>query len=122
TGQGEVEMIPLDLAMLANHLWQSTLFTAVVWLITLCLRRNRAAVRHWLWLAASVKFLIPFSILVGIGSYFETHTASVTASPQVATIVGTISQPFAALAPSLTPVKSIPASQPGRISVLLFGV
>ena len=59
---------------LANHLWQSTLFAIAVWLITLTLRKNRAAVRHRLWLAASVKFLVPFSLLAGIGSHFQWET------------------------------------------------
>jgi len=53
---------------LLNHLWQSTLFAAVAGLLTLLLRRNRARARYWLWLAASVKFLIPFSLLVDAGS------------------------------------------------------
>jgi uncharacterized protein (TIGR03435 family) len=51
-----------------NHLWQSTLFAVVAGLLTLVLRKNQARARYWLWLAASLKFLIPFSLLVGIGS------------------------------------------------------
>jgi hypothetical protein len=54
-----------DLSPLANHLWQSTFCVAVAWLLTLGMRKNRAAVRYGLWMAASVKFLIPFSLLVG---------------------------------------------------------
>ncbi|PYU53945.1 MAG: hypothetical protein DMG55_33135, partial [Acidobacteria bacterium] len=53
---------------LGNHLWQSTLFAITVGLLTLILRKNQARARYWLWLAASVKFLIPFSVLVGMGS------------------------------------------------------
>jgi bla regulator protein blaR1 len=53
---------------LGNHLWQSTLFAIAAGLLTLVLRKNHARVRYWVWLAASVKFLIPFSLLVGIGS------------------------------------------------------
>ena len=34
------------IAQFANHLWQSTLFAAVVWLIILTLGKNQAAVRH----------------------------------------------------------------------------
>jgi hypothetical protein len=34
-----------DLSPLANHLWQSTLCVAVAWLLTLGMRKNRAAVR-----------------------------------------------------------------------------
>ena len=49
---------------LMAHLWQSTLVIGVVWLMTLALRGNRARVRYWLWTAASLKFLVPFSWLV----------------------------------------------------------
>jgi bla regulator protein BlaR1 len=50
-----------------NHLWQSTLFAVVAGLLTLMLRKNQARARYWIWMAASLKFLIPFSLLVGIG-------------------------------------------------------
>jgi bla regulator protein blaR1 len=53
---------------LTNHLWQSTVFAAVVALATLAFRKNRAEVRYWLWLSASLKFLIPFSLLVRLGT------------------------------------------------------
>jgi len=54
---------------LINHLWQSTLFCCGAWLITLVLRANSASLRHWIWLLASVKFLVPFSLLFLIGSF-----------------------------------------------------
>src|SRR5262245_13383162 len=53
---------------LFDHLWQSTLFGLAIWVSTLLMRGNSAAVRHWLWLLASVKFLVPFSLLYGIGA------------------------------------------------------
>ncbi|MBC8025145.1 MAG: DUF3738 domain-containing protein [Steroidobacteraceae bacterium] len=53
---------------LIDHLWQSTLFCAAVWSITLVLRTNGAAVRHALWMLASLKFLIPFSALYMLGA------------------------------------------------------
>ena len=52
---------------LTNHLWQSTVFAAVVALAAMALRRNSARLRYWLWLAASVKFLIPITPLVSMG-------------------------------------------------------
>ncbi len=55
-------------AALINHLWQSTLFCAAVWLVTLALRSNGAALRHNLWLIASIKFLVPFSALYDLGA------------------------------------------------------
>ena len=61
-------MFPADLHSLLAHLWQSTLCVFVAWLLTLALKNNRASVRYWVWLAASVKFLVPFSLLVSAGS------------------------------------------------------
>lgn len=56
------------MSALIDHLWQSTLFCAAVWLVTLTLRANGAALRHWLWLVASLKFLVPFSALFYLGA------------------------------------------------------
>jgi bla regulator protein BlaR1 len=53
---------------IAAHLWQSSLFAGAAWLVALALRGNRAEVRHWVWFAASAKFLIPFSLLVSLGT------------------------------------------------------
>ena len=64
-------MIASDFVPIVAHLWQSTLFSAFAALLTLALRRNQARVRYWLWLAASYKFLIPFSWLVSIGHQFQ---------------------------------------------------
>jgi uncharacterized protein (TIGR03435 family) len=53
---------------LGNHLWQSTLFAAAVAVVCFALRKNQARTRYWLWLAASLKFLVPFSLLVSLGT------------------------------------------------------
>ena len=55
-------------ADLGNHLWQSTLFTGAVALLTCLFRKNHATVRYWMWLTASLKFLVPFSWLIVIGN------------------------------------------------------
>jgi bla regulator protein BlaR1 len=77
-----------------NHLWQSTLFAVVAGLLTLILRKNQARARYALWLTASLKFLIPFSLLVGIGG----HVAWVRASDGIETgltfAMDELSQPF----------------------------
>jgi beta-lactamase regulating signal transducer with metallopeptidase domain len=57
------------IAGLINHLWQSTLFCGGAWLITLALRANSASLRHWVWLLASLKFLVPFSFLFHVGTF-----------------------------------------------------
>ena len=95
---------------LANHLWQSTLFAAVAGLVTLALRKNRAQVRYWLWLAASVKFLIPFSLLVGMGSHLSLPKAPALAQPELVFVAQEIGQPFAAATPPTLP--SVDAAVP----------
>lgn len=54
---------------LLDHIWQSTLFAGAAWLLTLAFRRNGAALRFWLWFAASIKFLVPFAALAALGEY-----------------------------------------------------
>jgi uncharacterized protein (TIGR03435 family) len=60
--------VTIVLSFLANHVWQSTVFAFVVALLTQGLKNNRAETRFWLVLTASLKFLIPFSLLTGIGT------------------------------------------------------
>lgn len=57
------------------HLWQSTLFASAAWLVALVLRRNRAQNRYWIWFTASAKFLIPFSLLVRLGTLMPNHAS-----------------------------------------------
>lgn len=88
--------------MILDHLWQSSLFVVLVWLLTLSLRRNRAAIRYCLWLAASVKFLVPFSLLVSLGSQFGWRTVPVISQPQVSFVMEEMSR--ASAAPITVPV------------------
>ncbi len=53
---------------LANHLWQSTVCLAIAGLLTLVMRKDHAPVRYGIWLATSIKFLIPFSLLIALGT------------------------------------------------------
>jgi bla regulator protein BlaR1 len=91
---------------MANHLWQSTLFGAAVWGLTLALRKNRAALRYWLWLAASIKFLVPFSLLVSAGSHMGWRPTPAIAPPRVAVVMTQIGQPFT-IAPASAPAPSV---------------
>jgi bla regulator protein BlaR1 len=59
------------IAEIARHLWQSTFCVAAVAGLTLAFRGNRAHVRYWLWLCASAKFLIPFALLISLGTGLE---------------------------------------------------
>ena len=56
-----------------DHLWQSTLVAVVIAILTLVFRNNSASVRYWLWFAASLKFLLPFSLLAEIGRLTFAH-------------------------------------------------
>jgi bla regulator protein BlaR1 len=79
---------------LGNHLWQSTLFAGIAGLLTLLLRKNRARARYWLWLAASVKFLIPFSVLVAVGSHLAWPLGSAGTRTGLYLAMEEVGQPF----------------------------
>jgi beta-lactamase regulating signal transducer with metallopeptidase domain len=79
---------------LYNHLWQTTIFAGMAGLLALALRKNRAQARYWLWLAASVKFLFPFALLVNIGSHFAWRHSSVETKSQLYSAMEEVSQPF----------------------------
>ena len=79
---------------LGNHLWQSTLFAGVVALIALALRKHQARVRYWLWVAASLKFLIPLALLIALGSHLGKPNRSTESRASMYVAVDKISQPF----------------------------
>ena len=77
---------------IADHVWQSTLFACVAGLLTLALRKNRARVRHWVWVTASLKFLIPLSVLIGLSSHIEWRR--VPTASNVSLAIEEVSEPF----------------------------
>jgi bla regulator protein blaR1 len=88
-----------------NHVWQSTLFAAVAAMLTLVLRKNQARVRYHLWLAASAKFLIPFSLLISLGGHLARPRNSVSAQNGLYSVAEELSQPFSrSAAPVVMPV------------------
>jgi bla regulator protein blaR1 len=107
------------IAQLANHLWHSTVFASVVALLTLMLRRNRAALRHSLWMTASIKFLVPFSLLIGIGREIGWRDVPAIEQPRVE-IVEQMSEPFA-LQASVPLTHSAPKTT-SPFPAILFGV
>jgi beta-lactamase regulating signal transducer with metallopeptidase domain len=102
---------------LINHLWQSTLFCAAVWLITLALRANGAALRHHLWLIASLKFLVPFSVLYHLGAMAGLPTP-IAAQPTL------FSQAIEATVPVVSPTDALVSISraPGADWGLLLGL
>jgi bla regulator protein BlaR1 len=114
-------MNPSYFSPIANHLWQSTLFAGVVGLLTLALRKNRARVRHGLWLAASCKFLIPLSVLIALGGHIARRTAPETAHSNVSVVMNQVSQPFTAPMVSW-PLLATAADAAGLLPAVLSGI
>src|SRR5690348_17341514 len=88
----------------ANHLWQSTAFALAVALLVPAFRKNRASVRYWLWLGASLKFLVPFALLIGAGNALWQaipggSVGKAIAPSAVSQAVGQMVEPFAESVP-----------------------
>ena len=66
--------------------------------------------RYWLWKAATVKFLVPFSSLVWLGAQFEWRTAPAIVQPAATFVMEEILAP-----PVLAGVTSAPAAQPTAV-------
>jgi bla regulator protein BlaR1 len=112
-------MTQVYLAALANHLWQSTLFAGVAGLVILTLRKNRARVRHWVWLAASCKFLIPLSILIALGAHIPWRQTPEITPSDLSVVMDEVSQPFTAPAVPVPLLPPLPPAQSPFEAVLL---
>jgi uncharacterized protein (TIGR03435 family) len=109
-------MTPWMPPALMNHLWQSTLFAIVVWLAALALRKNGARVRCWLWTAASVKFLVPLSMLVSLGERFQWHAVPTAVQPAVTFVMEDILAPAAVVVMAPAPVPQAASLLPWVLS------
>jgi beta-lactamase regulating signal transducer with metallopeptidase domain len=79
-----------------DHLWQSTVCALAAALLTLAFRSNGAKVRFFIWLGASVKFLIPFSVFVWLGENLRWQTApSFPTDSSFSILMGQIAEPAA---------------------------
>src|SRR5262245_35017910 len=88
---------------LTNHLWQSTVFAAAAAALALLLRANRAQVRYALWFSASIKFLVPFSLLIGLGRLVPALPPAHRAQPAAVPVVSRVIEPFAPSVPADDP-------------------
>ncbi len=93
-------------SFIVNHLWQSSCFALLAGLLAFILRKNSPKVRYWVWLSASLKFLIPFGLLVGLGGVVPRPTlhAVSDAAPVFPKALVQIAQPFS---PALKPTVSV---------------
>lgn len=93
---------------LVNHLWQSTLFAALAGVLTLTMRSNYAKARYWLWLSASLKFLVPFSLLVSTGRYLFPVKAPALDRSGLSLLIEQFNRSFA---PAATTTRVAPVAQ-----------
>jgi bla regulator protein blaR1 len=118
------------LISVGNHLWQSTLFALCVAALAVVLRGVPAKVRFWMWFAALVKFLIPFSLLLGLGTALAPQRTSGTElQPAPFYSVDAVSQPFTYSMPTISaPAKtalgthSFPAAQVFVLVAVIWAV
>jgi len=113
---------------LVNHLWQSTVAVLLAWLLAWSLRANRARTRYWVWMAASVKFLLPFSVFIAAGEALRAAAGVSTQKPALSAAMGRITAPFPRQPLSLVLSASRATSAPhyavimGLLAVWLCGV
>ncbi len=87
---------------LANHLWQATVFAALVLGATLLLRGAPARLRYALWLIAALKFAFPAALLayaaapLGLDTLWRASAGAVAAAP----LLSSIAEPVAVAADS----------------------
>jgi hypothetical protein len=109
------------LDMLWNHLWQSTLFGGAAALLALAFRRDRAHVRYWLWLSASVKFLIPFGALLWMGTQIELMPLE-RSGQAIVGVLDNVAQPFTQPEPSRVNQRGRPVPPPPSHPMLTLAV
>src|SRR5215471_12712845 len=113
-------MNPDYLRPVAEHLWQSTIFAGVVGLLTVALRRNRARLRHWLWLAVSCKFLIPLSVLTALGAQLAWWTPSASKQSSFYVVMEEVGRTLSAPAISSPLLPSQPPAARGLYPAVLL--
>lgn len=104
-------------SMLMNHLWQSTLFAAVMGLLALALRNNGAHIRYWLWFMASIKFLVPFTWLYSLGSQLSWRVTPVVIQPQLSLMMDRLAAPVGLSEVNTVAAVGSGAAHPASVSV-----
>lgn len=89
------------LAAFVDHLWQSVLTFAVLWLGASLARRNAASVRLWMWRIAGLKFVVPFHVLFALGRWVGYPVAFTTDD-----VPPLVVAPVTDLAPFVEPAQS----------------
>lgn len=80
--------------LVLDHIWQSTLFVAGAGFIALLLKANSAKVRYRLWVLASLKFLVPLTLLTQAGHALSPSRQVLPAPPPLVIGLSGAIQPF----------------------------
>jgi bla regulator protein blaR1 len=84
------------LTEIVNHLWQSTLTATALGALAAMLREHGAHTRYWLWMAASAKFLVPFSLLTLLGGAMAGPAVRLEALGDWVAALGQLAEPMPA--------------------------
>ena len=107
-----------------THLLQSTACVGIAALLAFALRGAPARTRHTIWLVASVKFLVPFSLFSSAGSYLGAWASSLT-TPRVSVVIRWLDQSLTAWGldeASAGTVAGFPPAVDGLVFLALAGV
>jgi uncharacterized protein (TIGR03435 family) len=116
-------MLSVLAAQVAAHLWQSTVVGVLAGLVALTLLRGgEARVRHAVLLAASLKFLLPFSAVMALGASIGSFGPAVAPMPEPVRVV--LDQATTVPAPLAAPAARQSGAAAATIPVLplLLGV
>ena len=97
------------MAALLDHLWQSSLFAAGIALLMPLFRRQPAALRFWLWFAASMKFLVPFAGLTWLARHVLAPQAPAPLLAAIRPVTASLTRtaPLVAPAPAIFPAADL---------------
>jgi uncharacterized protein (TIGR03435 family) len=88
--------------LIVNHLWQSSCFALLAGLLAFMLRENSPKVRYWVWLSASLKFFVPWALLMSLGSAVPWPSHQIASAPATPTLPDSLVQMAEPFSPSST--------------------
>jgi hypothetical protein len=105
------------LITLADHLWQSVLFCALIAFFAVFTRAHFAALRLWLWRIAALKFVFPFAVLFALGELLGFPVPN-TADPPPPLFVTWLREST----PLVAPARAFEATGAGEVIALLLAL
>jgi uncharacterized protein (TIGR03435 family) len=108
---------------IVNHLWQSSCFAVLAGFLAFVLRKNSAKVRYWVWLSASLKFLVPFALLASLGTMIPrpTRTPASAVAPVFLDTFFQVAEPLSPTFDATVPAHAPVAWAPTAISMWALG-